>query len=316
MSLGVVLDVAIGLSLTYMLLALIASALQESVATFLKLRGKQWREGVSRLLAGTNSTPPVIALFNKVFAHSAVQGLSGNGLPSYVPARNFSLALFNALGDGSNAPVFRQVETSVARLPDCPAKESLAALLTQAGGDFDKLKANVETWYDDAMDRLSGDYKRYAHTFALIFGLIVAVVFNVNSVTIGKTLWTDPARRAAIVAIASNYAKQTPPSQSGSQAVPGQSDDLAKQSEAAQEVLDKLPVPIGWSVPEGHTTFDVIIATIFAKDGSGLWAVLGWIATALAVSLGAPFWFDTLQKLFNVRGAGPKPARSDDSPAT
>jgi hypothetical protein len=29
--------------------------------------------------------------------------------------------------------------------------------------------------------------------------------------------------------------------------------------------------------------------------------------TGLALSLGAPFWFDTLQKFMNVRGAGKKP---------
>ena len=42
--------------------------------------------------------------------------------------------------------------------------------------------------------------------------------------------------------------------------------------------------------------------------GSIVRLVLGWIATGLAVSLGAPFWFDTLQKLFSFRGSGPKPA--------
>jgi hypothetical protein len=44
-----------------------------------------------------------------------------------------------------------------------------------------------------------------------------------------------------------------------------------------------------------------------------LLALPGWLITALAVSLGAPFWFDTLKTLINIRGAGPKPERS---PAT
>jgi hypothetical protein len=38
-----------------------------------------------------------------------------------------------------------------------------------------------------------------------------------------------------------------------------------------------------------------------------VWAILGWLITALAVSLGAPFWFDTLDTILNIRGAGPKP---------
>ena len=43
-----------------------------------------------------------------------------------------------------------------------------------------------------------------------------------------------------------------------------------------------------------------------------LWTVVpthiaGWILTAIAASLGAPFWFDTLNKFMNVRAAGTSP---------
>jgi hypothetical protein len=37
---------------------------------------------------------------------------------------------------------------------------------------------------------------------------------------------------------------------------------------------------------------------------------VGWTFTALAVSLGAPFWFDTLNRLMSLRASGgqtPKP---------
>jgi hypothetical protein len=39
--------------------------------------------------------------------------------------------------------------------------------------------------------------------------------------------------------------------------------------------------------------------------------ILGWLLTALALSLGAPFWFDMLNKFINLRGAGDKPKRED-----
>ena len=35
--------------------------------------------------------------------------------------------------------------------------------------------------------------------------------------------------------------------------------------------------------------------------------ILGWLITALAVSLGAPFWFDLLNRLVKLRGTGTKP---------
>ena len=32
--------------------------------------------------------------------------------------------------------------------------------------------------------------------------------------------------------------------------------------------------------------------------------IVGWLVTIAAVSLGAPFWFDLLGKVANLRGAG------------
>ena len=40
--------------------------------------------------------------------------------------------------------------------------------------------------------------------------------------------------------------------------------------------------------------------------------LLGWIITALAVSVGAPFWFDTLNRFMNIRNAGRAPDEPRD----
>jgi hypothetical protein len=47
------------------------------------------------------------------------------------------------------------------------------------------------------------------------------------------------------------------------------------------------------------------------------WArrVAGWIFTAIALSLGAPFWFDLLNKFINLRAAAPPPAKVQPRPA-
>ena len=58
-------------------------------------------------------------------------------------------------------------------------------------------------------------------------------------------------------------------------------------------------LPIGWqNFPEEGTS--ISFATVLAK-------VVGLILTSLAVSLGAPFWFDLLSKFMNVRGTGQSP---------
>jgi hypothetical protein len=42
--------------------------------------------------------------------------------------------------------------------------------------------------------------------------------------------------------------------------------------------------------------------------------LFGWLLSVAAVSLGAPFWFDTLSRFINIRGAGPaeKPKNKGD----
>lgn len=325
MSLGAVLDVAIGLALIYLLLGLVASALQETYASLLKRRGKQLRDSIKGLLAG-NDTDDRVALdiANRVFGHTLVQGIGSKGLPSYVPARNFATAVFEVLADGSKAPLFTQIESSVAALPsDMPGRQSLTALLRQAGGDLDKFRDSVESWYNDTMDRLSGDYKRWSHYFALGFGLLVAIVFNVSTLDIAHELWVNPQERAALATVAEKYAKQ-----------PAPSDDLAKLQQQALDAvkgLDALSLPIGLGrLNKGAQ--DKPGQDKSAQDNSGqaksgqgqagfdvskfiYWTIPGWLITALAVSLGAPFWFDTLQKLVNLRGAGPKPNSTSSASA-
>jgi hypothetical protein len=84
-----------------------------------------------------------------------------------------------------------------------------------------------------------------------------------------------------------------------------------------QMEADKLP--IGFSCV-GQNSLESE-AKVIVKDcwsnvkgqSAGNWGakIVGWLITALAVTLGAPFWFELLSKLVNVRGSGPKPSRPE-----
>jgi len=63
----------------------------------------------------------------------------------------------------------------------------------------------------------------------------------------------------------------------------------------------ELPIPIGWektNLPE--SCFSLLSCEWWMK-------ILGWILTALALSLGAPFWFDMLKKVMSIRNVGKNP---------
>ena len=324
MSLGIVLDVAIGLAFTYLLLSIMVSGLQEIFTNFISLRGKKLRGGIAALLAGSKSGVASTDLFDKVFGHALISDLATNRLPSYVPARNFSMALFEALKkDGSQDPLIKQIEQGIASLPEGSAKQSLTAFVTQAAGDVATLQKRVETWFDDGMDRVSGTYRRFSQYFTLGCGLVIAILINVDSITLARTLWTDPTIRAVLVGAAQQYedeAKTAPTA------------DAKAKADEARCRLAFLPLPIGWrdtqaiveACKAGKTPNDAIdissAASLFYdrvfKSGSGLWIVVGWFVTALAVSFGAPFWFAALQDLFKIRNAGPKPPRADQGGGT
>src|SRR5438874_272934 len=101
MSLETILDVAIGLIFTYLLLAIIVSGVQEAIAGWLSRRGKGLKVALQSLLSTSDQEgKPDPTLFNQVFGHGLIEDSSRNKLPSYVPARNFALSLIDVLTDG------------------------------------------------------------------------------------------------------------------------------------------------------------------------------------------------------------------------
>ena len=53
------------------------------------------------------------------------------------------------------------------------------------------MQRNVEGWYDAAMNRVAGAYKRYALQVVFALGLIVAAVSNVDSVALVNSISTS-----------------------------------------------------------------------------------------------------------------------------
>ena len=64
-------------------------------------------------------------------------------------------------------------------------------------------------------------------------------------------------------------------------------------------------MPIGWSESQKQ---------YLREPGHFVIAIFGWLVAALAASLGAPFWFDTLQRVANIRANGRAP--DEKTPST
>lgn len=185
-----------------------------------------------------------------------------------------------------------------------------------------KARESVEKWFNDSMDRVSGEFKRHSQWIALLIGFVVASLLNIDSIDLTLYLWREPAVRQALAQHAENF--ELPPNEletDPQQAI----DDLRNQ-------FAGLSLPIGWGINEGAglSTMDVK-CQLFPNTGSdqafGLpipWTnrclappqsnqsnilvkLAGIFLTALAARQGAPFWFDLLKRVVNLRSTGAKP---------
>ncbi len=283
---SVLLDVIVGLAFVYLLLSLICSAIQEIIASILGWRAKTLKSGIANLLADPN----IAGLKDKVYAHPLVEQLSRTGgSPSYIPARNFAIALLDELKKSSNPGATQgalaEAQTTVTNLPDGPIKTSLQGMIEEAQGDLVQIRKNVEAWFDNSMDRVAGWYKRNTQRWMFGIALVLAVSLNIDSIDTAKRLWQDPTLRSQFVAAAESYS----------------ADPSAARSQTVAELKAELEaLPLGW---------DAELRDAFPKmDGALFLKLIGWLITAIAVSLGAPFWFDGLGKILNIRATGGRPA--------
>jgi hypothetical protein len=268
-----ILDVAVGLIFTYFLLSMIASHINEAIASIFNLRANSLEESIRNLL----SDPQLV---DKVWNHSLVQGLSGKAgkAPAYIPSNMFALAVFDALVPPSGKPTaLDDLYTAAQGLPESPARQSILSILQHADGDVDKARAGVENWFNSVMDRLTGKYKRLIQKITLFVALTATVIIGVDTLDLAQDLWHEQEVRAAFTATA-----QTQPA-----SLPQLMNTIGQFS-------------LGW----GKLPQDV---------GGWLLKIVGLAITTLAVSLGAPFWFDVLKNLANMRNAGPAPQPSESS---
>jgi hypothetical protein len=340
MSVSSALDVAIGLAFLFFLFSLVISRINEIVATTMNLRYKGLENALRALLdehhpaASEAAGGPVVSA-DKVLNHALVkpiqQAVQGTFLSSalgklglgrtkisYLPSRTFSAAVFDLLAPadpadpahpGAATDPMAKAKAAVEGMSEHnPARQPLLRMMTDAEGDRDKFRGSLEHWYDDTMDRVSGWYKRYVHRIILVITIMLVAFLNVDTINIAQVLWRLPTERAAVAAAAAKQA--------------GSGSGASENADQVVRSISALRLPLGWTPPHITTVSPAGVKTVVVSTdpqhvplGAGSWLIklLGLLITVLALSLGAPFWFDALTKLGSLRQAGPKPAKSQRS---
>jgi len=370
------LETIIVLILVYALLSLLVSTLTEMFNNWKNERGQMLFDGIVRMFADGSD----VNFGELLYKHLMVAAIfkTATRPPMYISNFMFSQALIDTIVNyGRNfikdEDTFKLFQAGVNNMKgNSDLKLLLVNMIEKSvsysggypGKVLTMLDQQIQQWYKDQTDRMTGWFKDLMRRRVLVISIVVTLVLNVNSIHLFKTIYTSPTLRSQLTPVAEqladNYARarqdttitalqQSYRAVAVSHLQKGNADsafgvlnkavttldslqrhhdsvgvnDLQQVSDQLGE-LAALHIPIGWH--KGVPPLSIDTATIdtvtkdsvhvkggkWTKKGSNravelFWYVIGLAITAFSISAGAPFWFDMLLKLVNVRRSGKKP---------
>lgn len=218
---------------------------------------------------------------------------------------------------------------------------NLEDYLTEGENHLAKARKNVENWFNDSMDQVSGAFKRSSQGLALFIGFGIALLLNIDSINLTLYLWREPSVRQVLATKAEQFDLAV-----------STSTDQTNPYEAMQDFREQftgLNLPIGWTFkdqddpifnglgcawfPTEDKFFGVPLykipginqVTIYEfelknkclspsqpdRSTNLILKLSGIFLTALAARQGAPFWFDLLKRVVNLRGSGVNPTEKE-----
>ncbi len=294
-------DVLIGLFFFFCAFSIVCSAVQEMIASLLHLRGKNLLKGLNQIMGE--------ALSKELYEKSHLNALMANSryLPSYVDSKAAAASVtrhindlkqaatgvedlvseFEKLANKTGSPILQEIAS---RLDG--SVEEAADKAKQINAKVKEIEAKAEEIFDESMDRISGWYARQAKFMIFVVALLLAGLTNSDTIRLANSLWEDEALRKQLSAQAEAFV-----------ALP--EEEKQKWCSASEGCFDKLDAtfPIGWDLPAASKSD--------GKSESLGWVlrIFGWLLTAIAASMGAPFWFDLLGRVTRLKGAGNPPQK-------
>jgi hypothetical protein len=338
-------QILISLALIYFLFSTLTSVIFEWYSHKTQKRGRFLYEAIHKLINDA---------FNQSFgatlySHYSIDRLKRDkdSYPQYISSAMFSDALIDVIGRQSEAinfdlkfkdgsfniekvdfvedritnPYDRFV-VGVNKMAYSPFKTILRAFCEKSN-DYASLKTAIAEWYDDYMERVSGWYKVKTKRALFFIGLLVTLVFNLDSIRLVKTLNQDDGLRKNLLleaervtynnntqyfiadtAVKSSNRMNVLKQMAKHKLVKDSIDQVYFQKcDSIISTIDNLSIPVGYHSDFGKQFF----------NGYGFFWLIGILFSAFALSFGAPFWFDVMVKVINVRRAGIKPKETSQS---
>ena len=281
------LDVGIRLLFVYLILGLGAAAVQEAVASLLRLRAKNLRTALNYML---NDPKSRINLASKVAEHPLIRSYKRGGMPSYIPVTFFRVALLQALRPECTSNLLKDGAANpspAALIKDLPEDSRIRsifeALTIQSSTSREDFSKTIADWFFTNMDAASANYRMGVLKRLFGIAIVLTVLANVNTFRELEVLLVPTNAHAA-----------------------GKSVD-AQPSAAIPNQLGTNSL-IGWGAGEDNalvkrlpagTPHSVQVLISFLANYA-----VGWLLTSVMVTILAISLFDVLSKVMQIRPAG------------
>lgn len=341
-----VLDMVILLVFTYFISSVLVSSANEFIATALNFRANELIKSLNNLFFDPQ-WPAFVQnkILSSPYFESLKKNNDPKSQPSYLPAENFAKAIMESMRIGNQVLDMQSIQTALTTnnigLP-ADLQETLLGFLDTSENKIDLFQRQIEQFYNNAMDRASGWYKLKIKPISITVSCLLVVLMNIDTIEIIDKSIHNPAALNVevnhIAAIAPNisfnqsgdtvFLKIQDPKTGvmlnktivGSGATDSTLAALQQQYKDFSTITKEMNsiyqfgYPNGWSDvwqewfhPE-RTRMYTGTERVMCSIGYALIKILGLAITVAALQVGSTYWFDTLNKLINLRGTGKKPA--------
>jgi hypothetical protein len=287
-------ETCVALAMLYALLSVVASAVKEALEAAVQKRKQNFKMAIEELLGSAGAQafldhPRIRAMLSKT---GDADSDKARHWPTYIEAETFAVV--------ANELIQLDPEGQLAKAVEWAEKAGQARLDV------------IEKVYQERMERLSGSFKRHAQAWLMGIGFLLACGVDADTIQMARQLGNDAPAREALVKLADNtksvddFAKLCgfpvqPAAQPGSAPVPASDIGLQKPGALLECMQTQVPGVIGWSATKWKDALAMPWWHWFGK-------LFGFAITAIAISLGAAFWFDLIGKVANIRAtAKPRP---------
>ncbi len=336
-----ILDAIIGLIFVYSLLSLLATSINEIIATSLSLRGRNLRKAIRFMFYEKGGKFDIDKFYdNPLINKLSMRPLFGrwrmelkkdsgkwrlwiglrngfvnwwNRIPSsYLKNDDFSKSVLNAIFKVSKTTITTENLNSKVDEMFPPVlngelgdtNKLLKKFVEDSAGNLEQLKLDLENWYNDITAVATEWYKKRTRKILFTIGLLISIGFNLDTFEIFRQLADNPEARATVVQQAQEFIKTSKDNK-----IPI---DTLKFKESVKSVqkfihneLDSTRLVLGtsWDFPDSISTTWSKTKYITCQIFVNWNRLLGWLLTALAISFGSSFWFDLLRKVINIKHA-------------